>query len=82
MTNLLAPLHSLRAAVTTRRVLRRFRPDVVYVWNGSMIPQVAIRIAQTHGAPVLFRVCEHWFGSLYDGDRSWAGFAVVASAGH
>lgn len=73
VTDLLAPLHALRAAVTTRRALRRFRPDVVYVWNGSMIPQVAIRIAQTHGVPVLFRVCEHWFGSLYDGDRFMSG---------
>jgi glycogen(starch) synthase len=68
VTKLLAPLHALRAARSTRRALRDFRPDVVYVWNGSMIPQVAIRIAQTYGAPVLFRVCEHWFGSLYDTD--------------
>jgi glycogen(starch) synthase len=68
VTKLLAPLHALRAARATRRALREFRPDVVYVWNGSMIPQVAIRIAQGHGAPTLFRVCEHWFGSLYDGD--------------
>jgi glycogen(starch) synthase len=68
VTKLLAPLHALRAARTTRRALREFRPDVVYVWNGSMIPQVSIRIAQDAGVPVLFRVCEHWFGSLYDGD--------------
>jgi glycosyltransferase involved in cell wall biosynthesis len=68
VTKLLAPLHALRAARATRRALREFRPDVVYVWNGSMIPQVSIRIAQGAGVPVLFRVCEHWFGSLYDGD--------------
>jgi glycosyltransferase involved in cell wall biosynthesis len=68
ITKLLAPLQALRAARATRRALREFRPDVVYVWNGAMIPQVAIRIAQSAGLPVLFRVCEHWFGSLYDDD--------------
>jgi glycosyltransferase involved in cell wall biosynthesis len=68
VTKLLAPLHAVRAALATRRALREFRPDLVYVWNGSMIPQVAIRIAQGAGVPVLFRVCEHWFGSLYEGD--------------
>lgn len=68
VTKALAPLHALRAARATRRALREFRPDVVYVWNGSMIPQVAIRIAQGADVPVLFRVCEHWFGSLYDAD--------------
>jgi glycosyltransferase involved in cell wall biosynthesis len=70
---LLAPLHALRAARATRRALREFRPDVIYVWNGSMIPQVAIRIAQGAGVPVLFRVCEHWFGSLYDGEPFMGG---------
>ena len=73
VTNLLAPLHSLRAARATRRALREFRPDVAYVWNGAMIPQVAIRIVQSAGVPVLFRVCEHWFGSLYDDEPFMAG---------
>lgn len=68
VVKLLAPLHALRAARAARRALREFRPDVVYVWNGAMIPQVAIRILQGADAPVLFRVCEHWFGSLYDTD--------------
>lgn len=81
VTSALAPLHALRAAIATRRALRDFAPDVVYVWNGAMIPQVAIRIAQTQGLPVLFRVCEHWFGSLYDTDRFMGGLRGTKSFG-
>jgi glycosyltransferase involved in cell wall biosynthesis len=73
LTTLLAPVHALRAAVVTRRALRGFDPDVVYVWNGSQIPQVAIRLLQAHGVPVLFRVCEHWFGTLYESDHFMGG---------
>lgn len=78
---LLAPLHALRGALTTRRVLREFRPDVIYIWNGAMIPQVSIRIAQGVGVPVLFRVCEHWFGRLYDTDLFMRGLRQAGVLG-
>jgi glycogen synthase len=68
VTRLLSPLSSLRAAVATRRAIERFAPEAIWVWNGTMIPQVAIRIAQESGIPCLFRVSEHWFGSLYETD--------------
>ena len=68
LTRLLSPLYALRAAAATRRVLREFQPDVIYVWNGSQIPQVAIRVLEQSGAAVAYRVCEHWFGKLYEDD--------------
>ena len=67
--SLRAPLDALRAARATRRVLAAFRPDLVYVWNGAQIPQAAIRVAETAGVPVAYRICEHWFGHLYRSDR-------------
>lgn len=61
----LSPLHSIRGARVARRALEDFRPDLVYVWNGAQLPQAAIRVLETSGAAVAYRVCEHWFGSLY-----------------
>jgi glycosyltransferase involved in cell wall biosynthesis len=65
LTDALSPLHSVRAARVARRALADFRPDLVYVWNGAQLPQAAIRVLETSGAPVAYRICEHWFGSLY-----------------
>ena len=65
LTDALSPLHALRGARVARRALADFRPDLVYVWNGAQLPQAAIRVLETSGAPVAYRVCEHWFGSLY-----------------
>src|SRR5919197_3935306 len=63
-----APLAALRAARATRRLIRSFQPDLVFVWNGAQIPQAAIRVAEYHGAPVAYSVAEHWFGGLYGRD--------------
>jgi glycosyltransferase involved in cell wall biosynthesis len=67
--SLLAPLDAIRAARTMRQVLASFQPSLVYVWNGAMIPQAALRIAETSGVRVAYRICEHWFGRLYRSDR-------------
>jgi glycosyltransferase involved in cell wall biosynthesis len=75
VNRLFTPLQALRAARATRRALRDFRPDLVYVWNGSQIPQVAIRILESSGATVAYRVCEHWFGELYDSDAFMRGLS-------
>jgi glycogen synthase len=64
-----APLSTLRAARLTRTTVERFRPDLVFVWNGSQIPHAALRVLADTGFPLAYRVCEHWFGRLYDGDR-------------
>jgi glycosyltransferase involved in cell wall biosynthesis len=64
----LAPLYAIRAAAVTRRALRDFRPEVVYLWNGAQVPQVSIRLLETWGATVAYRICEQWFGSLYESD--------------
>ena len=65
VTDALSPLYALRGARAARRALEDFSPDLVYVWNGAQLPQAAIRVLETSGAPVAYRVCEHWFGSLY-----------------
>ncbi len=66
--SLRAPRASLRAAAAARRALA-WRPDLVYVWNGAAIPQVALRVLVDSGRPLAFRVCEHWFGSLFLTDQ-------------
>ena len=67
--SVLAPLDAIRAAVTTRRALASFMPDLVYVWNGSGIPQAAICVSEASDVSVAYRVAEHWFGDLYRSDR-------------
>jgi glycosyltransferase involved in cell wall biosynthesis len=67
--SLLAPVDALRAARTARRALATFGPDLVYIWNGSAIPQAALRVLETSGVPVAYRICEHWFGRIYGDDR-------------
>lgn len=66
VTDALSPLHAVRGAQIARRALADFSPDLVYIWNGAQLPQAAIRVLETSGAPVAYRVCEHWLGSLYD----------------
>lgn len=66
--SLRAPLSAVAAAHAVRDVLRSFDPQLVFVWNGTRMPQVAIRIASLSGRPVAYRVCEHWFGRLYRSD--------------
>ncbi|HEY6730297.1 MAG TPA: glycosyltransferase family 4 protein [Solirubrobacterales bacterium] len=63
--DLLSPLYAVRGAKVARRALRDFKPDLVYIWNGAQLPQAAIRVLETSDANVAYRVCEHWFGSLY-----------------
>jgi glycogen(starch) synthase len=72
-SRLFAPFYAIRAARSTRKVLREFEPDVVYVWNGAQIPQVAIRLCELSGARMAYRVCEHWFGKLYESDAFMQG---------
>lgn len=64
-TDALSPFYALRGARVARRALADFRPDLVYIWNGAQLPQAAIRVLETSGAPVAYRICEHWFGELY-----------------
>jgi glycosyltransferase involved in cell wall biosynthesis len=64
-TDALSPFHAIQGVRVARRALEEFRPDLVYVWNGAQLPQAAIRTLETSGAAVAYRVCEHWFGSLY-----------------
>jgi glycosyltransferase involved in cell wall biosynthesis len=63
-----APLASLRAVGVAREALA-WNPDLVYVWNGSSIPQAALRVLADSGCPLAFRVCEHWFGGLFASDQ-------------
>jgi glycosyltransferase involved in cell wall biosynthesis len=63
-----APFVAPRAARSARSALA-WGPDLIYIWNGSLIPQTALRVLADSGIPLAFRVCEHWFGSLFRDDQ-------------
>jgi glycosyltransferase involved in cell wall biosynthesis len=63
-----APRASLAAVRSARRALA-WGPDLVYCWNGSAIPQAALRVLADSGVPLAFRVCEHWFGRMFVKDQ-------------
>jgi glycosyltransferase involved in cell wall biosynthesis len=63
-----APAAALGGVAAARRALA-WKPDIVYAWNGSSIPQAALRVLADSGVPIAFRVCEHWFGALFTGDQ-------------
>jgi glycosyltransferase involved in cell wall biosynthesis len=63
-----APLAAPGAVAAARRALTR-SPDLIYVWNGASIPQVALRVLADSGVPLAFRVCEHWFAGLFAADQ-------------
>jgi glycosyltransferase involved in cell wall biosynthesis len=63
-----APLAALRGVRSARSALA-WRPDLIYVWNGSYVPHAALRVLADSGVPLAFRVCEHWFGMLFVGDQ-------------
>jgi glycosyltransferase involved in cell wall biosynthesis len=63
-----APSDALTAARATRQVLEDHDPELVYIWNGSALPQVSLRLAETRGCPVLFSVLEHWYARIYRSD--------------
>ncbi|MCW3068983.1 MAG: glycosyl transferase group 1 [Solirubrobacterales bacterium] len=63
-----APRASVRAAGVARHALE-WRPDLIYSWNGSSIPQSALRVLADSGVPLAFRVCEHWFGGIFSTDQ-------------
>jgi glycogen(starch) synthase len=64
-----APLVALQAARATRRLIKEFRPELIFVWNGANLPQAAIRVAEYSGVPVAYSIAEHWFGGLYRRDQ-------------
>jgi glycogen(starch) synthase len=63
-----APAAALGGVAAARRALA-WRPDLIYAWNGSSIPQSALRVLADSGVPMAFRVCEHWFGGLFSNDQ-------------
>jgi glycosyltransferase involved in cell wall biosynthesis len=64
-----APVAAFKAVGIARRALREHRPELVYVWNGSELPQAALRAIADTGVPLAVRVCEHWFGRLFVADQ-------------
>jgi glycosyltransferase involved in cell wall biosynthesis len=67
--SLRAPFASVTAVHSARHALEDFRPDLIYAWNGTAIPQAALRVLADSGVPMAFRVCEHWFGRLFTVDQ-------------
>ena len=66
--SLRAPAAALRGAQIAREAMR-WCPDLVYMWNGSDVPQSTLRVLADSGVPIAVRVCEHWFGRLFSGDQ-------------
>lgn len=64
-----APLASLRAARTMRRLLREYRPDLVFVWNAAQIPRVVVSIACEAGCAVALSVADPWLSAFVEGDQ-------------
>jgi glycogen synthase len=64
-----APFASLYAVRAMRRVARRLRPDLIFVWNASQIPRAAVCIASDSGCSVAFSVADPWFGAFVEGDQ-------------
>jgi glycosyltransferase involved in cell wall biosynthesis len=63
-----APAAALRATGAARRALD-WKPDLIYAWNCSSIPQASVRVLADSRVPLAFRVCEHWFGGLFKNDQ-------------
>ncbi|MGD1056697.1 MAG: glycosyltransferase family 4 protein [Solirubrobacteraceae bacterium] len=63
-----APRASLDAVGSARRALE-WAPDLVYCWNGSSVPQAALRVIADSHVPLAFRICEHWFSGLFVNDQ-------------
>lgn len=63
-----APGASVQAASAARRALA-WGPDLVYCWNGSSIPQAALRVLADSDVALAFRVCEHWFTGIFVHDQ-------------
>jgi glycosyltransferase involved in cell wall biosynthesis len=64
-----APLAADAGVRVARRALEEVKPDLIYAWNGTAIPQAALRVLADSGVPMAFRVCEHWFGRLFVVDQ-------------
>ena len=63
-----APVWSLQAVRHARHLADAFEPDVIFIWNGTRIPQAALWALGQRTTPCVYRICEHWFGRLYEQD--------------
>ncbi len=63
-----APRAALAAVAAARRAIE-WRPDLVYCWNPSNVPQAALRRLADAGLPIAFRVCDHSLGGLFVEDQ-------------
>jgi glycosyltransferase involved in cell wall biosynthesis len=66
--SLRAPAAALRGVQIAREAMQ-WRPDLVYMWSGSDVPQSTLRVLADTGVPIAVRVCEHWFGRLFTDDQ-------------
>jgi glycogen synthase len=64
-----APLASLYAVRATRRLVRSFRPDLLFVWNASQIPHAAVCAAHDFGCDLAFSVADTSFGGFAQNDQ-------------
>jgi glycosyltransferase involved in cell wall biosynthesis len=64
-----APLSALRGVRIMRRTLAEVQPELAFVWNGAQLPHSALRVLADSGTPIAVRVCQHWFGIIFDDDQ-------------
>ena len=63
-----APRASATAMQVMRTAMEDFGPDLVMIWNGTGIPQAALRVAELSGIPLAYVVGEQWLGRIYKSD--------------
>jgi glycosyltransferase involved in cell wall biosynthesis len=56
-------------AVRAARDLLAWKPDLVYAWNPSGMPQSALRVLADNEVPIAFRVCSHALNEIFIGDQ-------------
>ena len=63
-----APRASATAMQVMRTAMEDFGPDLIMIWNGTGIPQAALRVAELSGIPLAYVVGEQWLGRIYKSD--------------
>jgi glycosyltransferase involved in cell wall biosynthesis len=63
-----APRAAVEGVAAARRTLA-WKPELVYCWNPSNLPQAALRVLADAPLPVAFRVCDHSLGGLFVADQ-------------
>lgn len=67
--SLRAPLFTVAAVRAAREAFDQTQPELIFFFNGSGVPQAALRMLELAGVPVAWSVGEQWFSSIYRHDQ-------------